>query len=65
VTDKDGNKLNKPVDMFNHSLDAVRYVALNKLKTNKSGVYNISIVGKDGDLSRITTGQSQLKTYIR
>jgi len=65
VTDKDGNKLNKPVDMFNHSLDAVRYVALNKLKTNKSGVYNISIVGKDGDLSRISTGQSQLKTYIR
>ena len=65
VTDKDGNKLNKPVDMFNHSLDAARYVALNKLKTNKSGVYNISIVGKDGDLSRISTGQSQLKTYIR
>ena len=65
VTDKDGNKLNKPVDMFNHSLDAARYVALNKLKTNKSGIYNISIVGKDGDLSRISTGQSQLKTYIR
>jgi phage terminase large subunit len=65
VTDKDGNKLNKPVDMFNHALDAMRYVALNKLKTNKSGVYNISIVGKDGDLSRVSTGQSQLKTYIR
>lgn len=45
VVDKDGNKLNKPIDMFNHSLDAVRYVALNKLKVNNEGKYNISIVG--------------------
>lgn len=29
--DKNGNKTNKPIDRFNHSLDAVRYVALNKL----------------------------------
>ena len=43
VTDKDGNKLNKPIDMFNHALDAVRYVALNRL-TNKSVSYNIRIV---------------------
>ena len=43
VTDKDGNKLNKPIDMFNHALDAVRYVALNKL-TNKATSYNIRIV---------------------
>jgi phage terminase large subunit len=62
VTDKNGNKLNKPVDAFNHALDAVRYVALNKLRNNSSGVYNISIVGRDGDLSRIATGQ-QTKTY--
>jgi phage terminase large subunit len=44
VTDKDGNKLNKPIDMFNHALDAVRYVALNKLKTKYSGHYNIRII---------------------
>ena len=62
VTDKNGNKLNKPVDAFNHALDAIRYVALNKLRNNSSGVYNISIVGRDGDLSRIATGQ-QTKTY--
>lgn len=43
VTDKDGNKLNKPIDMFNHALDAVRYVALNRL-TNKSASYNIRII---------------------
>jgi phage terminase large subunit len=66
ITDKDGNRLNKPVDLFNHALDAVRYVALNKMKVNNYGRYNISIVGKDGDLSRVSTGgRSQLKTYIR
>jgi phage terminase large subunit len=56
VTDKNGNKLNKPIDMFNHALDAVRYVALNKLKQNNVGKYNISIVGRDGDVSRLNTG---------
>ena len=44
ITDKDGNKLNKPIDTFNHALDAVRYVALNKLKEQKKGAYAISIV---------------------
>lgn len=44
ITDKDGNKLNKPIDAFNHALDAVRYVALNKLKEQKKGAYAISIV---------------------
>jgi phage terminase large subunit len=60
ITDKNGNKLNRPVDMFNHALDAVRYVALLKLKQSNSGMYNISIVGRDGDLQRIQTGA---KTY--
>ena len=44
ITDKDGNKLNKPIDTFNHALDAVRYVGLNKLKEQKKGAYAISIV---------------------
>ena len=61
-TDKNGNKLNKPVDMFNHALDAVRYVALNKLKISNQGNYNISIMSNDGSISKITTGQSH-KTY--
>ena len=61
-TDKNNNKLNKPVDMFNHALDAVRYVALNKLKVSNQGNYNISIMSNDGSISKITTGQSH-KTY--
>lgn len=31
ATDKNGNSLNKPVDFSNHTWDAIRYVALNKL----------------------------------
>jgi phage terminase large subunit len=63
VTDKNGNKLNKPVDMFNHALDAIRYVALNKLRTNNTGRYNISIVSNDGNVDKILTGQTQQRTY--
>ena len=44
ITNKDGQKLNKPIDSFNHALDAVRYVALNKLREQKKGAYAISIV---------------------
>lgn len=47
ITDKDGNKLNKPIDSFNHSLDAIRYVALGKLKEHKKGAYAISIVSSN------------------
>ena len=60
ITDKNGNKLNKPVDMFNHALDAVRYVALNKLKQSNTGMYNISIIGNNGLESRLQTGN---RTY--
>lgn len=31
-TDASGEPTNEPIDMFNHSLDALRYVALNKLQ---------------------------------
>lgn len=31
LEDKDGNPTNQPIDKFNHALDALRYVALNKL----------------------------------
>ena len=31
LTDEYGNSSNKPIDKFNHSIDAQRYVALNKL----------------------------------
>lgn len=36
-----GLPLNEPVDFMNHLIDGIRYVALNKLKTNKRGSYNM------------------------
>lgn len=39
--DKEGNTINKPVDFLNHAIDAVRYVALNKLTQSHGGVYDI------------------------
>lgn len=40
-TDRNGDAINKPVDFMNHAIDALRYVALNKLNTNKRGVYAV------------------------
>lgn len=33
-TDNDGNSLNKPIDAFNHAIDAIRYVAMMKLSAD-------------------------------
>ena len=33
ATDKDGNALNKPIDDFNHAIDGIRYLCMEKLKT--------------------------------
>lgn len=41
AVDKYGNSLQKPVDKFNHLLDALRYVALIHLKKNNRGWYGI------------------------
>lgn len=41
ATDKAGNSINTPVDYNNHAIDALRYVALNKLQKNNSGVYSL------------------------
>lgn len=40
-TDKNGKKINAPIDKYNHAIDAVRYVALNKLSRNSGGRYVI------------------------
>lgn len=32
VTDNDGKYTSKPIDSYNHAIDAIRYVALNRLK---------------------------------
>lgn len=41
AVDRAGNKTNEPIDFMNHGVDALRYAALNKLMTNKSGKYVI------------------------
>lgn len=38
---KDGLLLNEPIDFFNHAIDALRYVALNKMTERAGGVYTI------------------------
>jgi len=42
IKDKNNQITNKPVDHWNHGIDAVRYVALNKLMVSYSGKYYIS-----------------------
>lgn len=39
-TDKTGNRLNKPVDNNNHAIDAIRYFAMSKMKSN-TGSYAV------------------------
>lgn len=41
TVDKNGNSLNKPVDIFNHGMDAIRYVALKELYENRKGRYRV------------------------
>jgi len=37
LQDKNGKSLNKPIDDFNHLMDAIRYVAMEKLKSKREG----------------------------
>jgi len=41
ATDKTGNSIGKPIDNFNHAMDAVRYVAAIHLNHNNTGIYSI------------------------
>ena len=41
VEDKNGNLLNKPIDAFNHAIDATRYATYNKLSRPNYGRYAI------------------------
>jgi phage terminase large subunit len=42
--DKDGNSLNVPIDNYNHGLDAVRYVVMNKMMVRKKRLFGIRSV---------------------
>jgi phage terminase large subunit len=39
--EKNSNAINEPIDSFNHAMDALRYLALNKLAEKNRGVYGI------------------------
>jgi phage terminase large subunit len=41
IEDKNGNILNKPVDMFNHTIDPVRYICYNKKSKPNYGKYAV------------------------
>lgn len=45
-TDAEGNSTNVPIDKFNHSIDAQRYVALNKLMEKNNNLSYSIIKGK-------------------
>ena len=48
--DSSGNMLNQPVDVWNHGMDALRYVGLNMLKIKPQNTFNISILIVTGKL---------------
>ena len=41
MKDREGNTINKPIDSFNHCIDAARYAITSQLQTPNKGVYNI------------------------
>lgn len=43
-TDKDGKSLNKPIDDMNHAIDALRYVALNKLSARNETYPKVKVI---------------------
>lgn len=42
IVDKEGNKVNKPIDAFNHCIDAARYAMTSQLSNPTRGQYFIS-----------------------
>jgi phage terminase large subunit len=41
LTDKEGNKMNKPIDAYNHAIDAMRYAITSQLADPNKGEYHI------------------------
>ncbi len=42
--DKDGNSLNVPIDNFNHGLDGIRYVVMNKTMVRKRRIHSVRAI---------------------
>jgi phage terminase large subunit len=47
--DQSGKTINEPIDAWNHLIDPLRYVALNKLKTNTSGTFRSRLPKMDNN----------------
>jgi len=41
MRDKEGNKINKPIDKYNHAIDAMRYATSMQLSDPNKGKYHI------------------------
>ena len=41
MKDREGNTINKPIDAFNHCIDAARYAITSQLSNPNKGKYNI------------------------
>ena len=41
MTDKTGVKMNKPIDAYNHAIDAMRYAIISQLENPNKGNYFI------------------------
>lgn len=41
MVDKSGNKLNKPIDAYNHAIDAMRYAITSQLENPNKGTYYV------------------------
>ena len=41
MTDKQGNKLNRPIDAYNHAIDAMRYAITSQLENPNKGAYYV------------------------
>lgn len=41
MTDKQGNKLNRPIDAYNHAIDAMRYAMTSQLENQNKGTYYV------------------------
>ena len=41
MVDKSGNKLNKPIDAYNHAIDAMRYAITSQLENLNKGTYYV------------------------
>lgn len=63
--DPNGNLLNIPVDLWNHGIDAIRYVALNTLSNKKRGQYTISIAGAGQNTPVTNENIRQWKSRVR